>query len=114
VIEKRRFQRFNAALETRYTKSQGHATISSLSDTKDISRNGLRTKLSKVVNIKDTILMEIRFADKQRIATLARVVWLRPDPSNCNNICGLRFLWISSREILDESIDTIKERQYSK
>jgi c-di-GMP-binding flagellar brake protein YcgR len=111
VTEKRRFERVNTALETRYTKSQCHATISSLSQTKDISRNGLCAKLSKVVHVKDTILMEIRFADKQRIATLAKVVWLRPDPSNCNNICGLKFLWISSREILDQSIETIKERQ---
>jgi c-di-GMP-binding flagellar brake protein YcgR len=111
VIEKRRFKRVDTALETRYTKSQGHATISSLSDTKDISRNGLCAKLSKVVNKKDTILMELRFADKIRIATLAKVVWLRPDPSNCNNICGLRFIWVSSREILEKSIEMIKERQ---
>jgi hypothetical protein len=111
VIEKRRFERINTVLETMYTKSQGHTTISSLSDTKNISRNGLRVKLSKVVHVKDTILMEIRFADKIRIATLAKVVWLRLDPSNCNNICGLRFIWTSSREILDQSIETIKERQ---
>jgi c-di-GMP-binding flagellar brake protein YcgR len=111
MIEKRRFERLDIALETQYTKSQGHATISSLSNTRDISRNGLRTKLSKVVNVKDTILMEIRFADKQRVATLAKVVWLRPDPNKCNNICGLRFIWISSHEILDRSIETIKERQ---
>jgi c-di-GMP-binding flagellar brake protein YcgR len=113
VTEKRRFERLSTALETRYTKSLGHATISSLSNTRDISRNGLCTKLSKVVNKKDTILIEIKLADKQRIATLARVVWLRSDSTNCNNICGLKFLWISSREILDESINTIKKRQYS-
>jgi c-di-GMP-binding flagellar brake protein YcgR len=113
LIEKRRFERVNAGLETRYTKSQGHATISSLSQTKDISRNGLCAKLSKVVNVKDTILMEVRLAGKQSIATLAKVVWLRPDPTNYNNICGLRFIWISSREILDENIETIKVRQHS-
>jgi c-di-GMP-binding flagellar brake protein YcgR len=111
LIEKRSFERVNAAFKTRYTKSQGYATISSLSQTKDISRNGLRVKLSKTINKKDTILMELRFANKIRIATLAKVVWLRPDPTNCNNICGLRFIWVSSRNILDESIDTIKERQ---
>jgi len=110
VVEKRRFERFHTVFETRYTKSQGHATISSLTDTKDISRNGLCSKLSKVVNVKDTILMEIRFVDKVRIATLAKVVWLKADPSNCSNICGLKFLWVSSREILNESIDNIKER----
>ena len=108
MIEKRRFERVDAAFETRYTKSQGHATISSLSTTRDISLNGLCSKLSRVVNVKDTILMEIKLADRQRIATLARVVWLKPDPNNCNNMCGLKFLWTSSREILNESI---KEKQ---
>jgi c-di-GMP-binding flagellar brake protein YcgR len=108
MTEKRRFERVNTAFETRYTKSQGHATISSLSQTKDISRNGLCAKLSKVVNVKDTILMEIRFTNKIRIATLAKVVWLRSDPTNCNNICGLKFLWISSRDIFNQSIAKIK------
>ena len=108
MVEKRRFERFDTALETRYTKSQGHATISSLTDTKDISRNGLCSKLSRVVNVRDTILLEIRFTDKVRVATLAKVAWLKPDPNNCNNICGLKFLWVSSRETLNESIESIK------
>jgi c-di-GMP-binding flagellar brake protein YcgR len=111
VIEKRRFERVNTALETQYTNSQGHATISSLSKTKDISRNGFCAKLSRVINRRDIVLADIRFADKARVAMLARVVWLRPDASNCSNICGLKFLWVSSREILNESIETIKERQ---
>ena len=110
MTEKRRFERFNVALDTRYTKSQGHATISSLTRTKDISTNGLCANLSRTVNVKDTILMEIRFADKVRIATLAKVIWLMPDPSNGHNVCGLKLLWISSREILNESIESIKER----
>ena len=108
MTEKRRFERFNTALETRYTKSQGHTTISSLTNTKDISRNGLCSTLSRVVNVKDTILMEISLADKVRIAALAKVLWLRPDPDNRSNICGLRFLWISSRGKLNESIENIK------
>ena|GEM_PF-2141656 len=106
MIEKRRFERFHTVFETRYTKSQGHATISSLTDTKDISSAGLCSKLSKGVNVKDTILMEIRFADKVRIATLAKVVWLKADPSNRNNICGLKFLWISSKSLLNDHILT--------
>ena len=111
MTEKRRFERFNTALETRYAKSQGHVTISSLSRTKDISLRGLRIPLSRTVNKQDTMLMEIRFTDKVRVTTLARVVWLHPDTSNGHNICGLKFVWVSSREILDQSIETIKESQ---
>jgi len=108
VTEKRRFERFNVTLDTRYTKSQGHTTISSLTNTKDISRNGLCSTLSRVVQLKDTILIEISLADKVRIAALAKVLWLRPDPDSRSNICGLRFLWISSRAVLNESIENIK------
>ncbi len=104
MAEKRHFKRVSTALETRYTKSQGPATVSSLSNTKDISRNGLCAKLSKVVNKKDTILMEIRFADKERIAVLAKVIWLKPNPGNHSNICGLKFLWISSRTMLRKAV----------
>ena len=111
VVEKRRFERFNTALETRYTRSQGHVTISSLSTTQDIGLGGIRANLSRTVNRKDTILLEVRFSDKIRVATLAKVVWLKPYNTNGHNICGLKFLWISSREVLDESIETIKERQ---
>ena len=111
MTEKRRFERFHTAFETRYTKSKGHTTISSLTNTKDISSAGLCSKLSKVVNIKDTILLEVRFADKVRVATLAKIVWLKADLNNCNNICGLKFLWVSSRETLNESIEHVKERQ---
>ena len=113
MTEKRRFERFNTALEARYAKSQGHVTTSSLSTTQDIGLGGIRANLSRTVNRRDTILLEVRFSDKIRIATLAKVVWLKPDNTNGHNICGLKFLWVSSREILNQSIETIKERQYS-
>ena len=111
LTEKRRFERFDVALDTRYTKSQGHVTISALSRTKDISTNGLCANLSRTVDRRDTILLEVRFSDRIRVATLAKIVWFKPDDTNGHNIYGLKFLWVSSREILDQSIEIIKERQ---
>ena len=108
MTEKRRFQRCDAALDARYTKSKGLVTISALSKTKNISLNGLCSKLSRVISVKDIILVEIKLIGKMRIAVLAKVVWLKPDNTNEHNICGLKFLWISSREVLDESIEKIK------
>ena len=108
MTEKRRFERFDTALETRYAKSQSHVTISSLSTARDIGLGGINANLSRTVDLKDTILVELKFADKIRIATLAKVVWSMPDLSNGHNICGLKFLWVSSREMLNESIESIK------
>ena len=76
-----------------------------------MSLYGTCASLSRTVSRKDTLLMEIRLADKIKIAALAKVVWLRPDNTNGHNICGLKFLWVSSREVLDQSIEIIKERQ---
>jgi c-di-GMP-binding flagellar brake protein YcgR len=109
VTEKRCFERFDSSFETRYAKSQHHVTISSLSCADDIGLGGVRANLSRTVDLKDTILMELRFSDKIRIATLAKVVWLKPDLSNGHNICGLKFLWISSREILDERLSSLRD-----
>jgi hypothetical protein len=107
MADKRHFQRFNIIHEARYTKSQGLVTISALSKTKNISLNGLCSKLSSVISVKDTILVEIKLADKIKVAVLAKVVWVKASPGECRNVCGLKFLWISSQEILDKYIETI-------
>ena len=107
MTEKRRFERFNTAIKARYVKSQGHVTISSLSRTQDIGIGGIRANLSRTVDRRDTILLEVRFSDKIRIATLARVVWLKSDNTNGHNICGLKFLWVSSREVLGERLSSL-------
>jgi c-di-GMP-binding flagellar brake protein YcgR len=109
VIEKRRFERFNEVLEARYIMSQGRIATSSLSQTRDIGLGGLCANFSRTVSKRDIILIEIRFTDKTRIATLAKVVWLRSDLSSAHNICGLKFIWISSREILNEKLLSLRD-----
>ena len=105
--DKRRFERFDAVLDTRYTKSQGIVTLSALSKTKNISLNGLCSKLSRAVRAKDTILVEVKLIGKVKIAVLARVVWAKTASDKCSNICGLNFLWVSSQEMLDKYIEKI-------
>jgi hypothetical protein len=107
VTEKRRFERISTALETRYTKSQGIVTISALSNTKNISLNGLCSKLSRTVRAKDTILVEVKLIGKVKIAVLAKIVWAKATPDKCSNLCGLKFLWVSSQEMLDKHIEKI-------
>jgi hypothetical protein len=104
MVEKRKSKRVKVRLHTRYTKVKGPVTISSFCDVENMSLDGLCSALSKIVNVKDTLLIEIKSADKQRLATLAKVMWLKPDPSNNHNMCGLKFLWVSSKPLLGSSI----------
>ena len=113
MTEKRRFQRCDAVLDARYTKSKGLVTLSALSKTKNISLSGLCLKLSRAVSAKDTILIEIKLIGKMRIAVLARIAWMKTAPDKCSNICGLKFLWISSREILNERLSSLRTTEGS-
>jgi c-di-GMP-binding flagellar brake protein YcgR len=105
MLDKRKSKRVKARLKTRYTKVHGPVTISSSCMTKNLSLDGLCSALSKIISVKDTLLIEIKSSDKQRLAALAKVIWLKPDPSNGHNICGLKFLWVSSKPLLDSRIE---------
>jgi len=109
--ERRRFRRFKAVTEARYTKVEGHATISSLSITRDISSQGLCANLSRMIKKGDELLIELdSFCNNKKLAALARVAWLRLDNNNRHNMCGLKFLWVSSEPLLNDRIILTKER----
>lgn len=109
--ERRRFRRFKAVTEVRYTKVEGHATISSLSITRDINSKGLCSNLSRMIKKGDELLIELdSFYNDKKLAALARVAWLRLDNNNGHNMCGLKFLWVSSEPLLNDRIILAKER----
>jgi len=111
--ERRRFRRFKAVTEARYTKVEGHATISSLSITRDISSQGLCTNLSRIIKKGDELLIELdSFCTRKKLAALAKVAWRRPY-NNGHNICGLKFLWVSSEPLLNDHIILTKERTFT-
>lgn len=111
VKERRKHKRFKVVTEARYTKLEGHATINSVSVTRDISSGGLCTSLSRMIKKGDELLVELKsFCNQKKLATLAKVAWLTPDNKNGHNICGLEFLWVSSEPLLNEHIILTKER----
>ena len=103
--EKRRFKRVNSLLRLKYTKADGCVTVQSSSTATNISLGGLYTSLSKIVKKGDDLLMElISPHDNKRIAVLSKVAWTKLVDDNRHNICGLKFLWVSSKLLLNECI----------
>lgn len=100
--ERRKFKRYKAILDTRYTKVEGYVTISSLTATKNICLGGLCTTLSKVVKRGNKLIIELGSPYKKTIAALAEVIWVKKEDNNRRNICGLKFLWLSSKSLLSD------------
>jgi len=102
--EKRKFRRWKADLPANYTKVEGCVTMNSSSVIKDISLGGLCASLSKIVKKGDELLVEVTSQRGKKIATLAKVVWMDRINKGTGNMCGLKFLWISSKSMLNDSI----------
>ena len=102
--ERRHYKRFNAQLETNYTKAEGLVTISSLSRSDDISAGGLRATFSRIIKTGDSILIQLKLHSNKRLVILAKVVWSKPMNGNGKNLCGLNFSWVSPKSLLEECI----------
>ena len=104
--ECRAFRRFNSTLDISYTKVEGCFTLNSLSVTQDISFKGISTLLSKLVKKCDDILVEIsNIYDDRTLVALCKVVWIKSDIETPYNRCGLKFLWLSSKSVLNDCIE---------
>lgn len=107
--ERRRFERFNVSLDANYMKVQGHATMSSLTAIKNISLGGICASLSKLVRKGDELMIELTSPQNRSLAALAKVKWVKPEEEDGGNICGLEFLWVSSKSILGNYVSFAKE-----
>lgn len=75
--ERRRFPRYEAALEVRYS-TQGKASIESHTVTKNISRVGLCMPMTRIVKTGDLIDIAIKPTDSDNhIAAVGKVVWAK-------------------------------------
>ncbi|NQT90761.1 MAG: PilZ domain-containing protein [Candidatus Omnitrophica bacterium] len=104
--ERRRFRRFPTAMEARYTKVKGHLTINSLGRSNDISLGGLCVRLGRIVKNGDELLIEIDLPQDKKLATLAKVVWIKATEREGYpyNMCGVQFQWVSSDTLLSRCI----------
>jgi len=71
---------------------------------KNISLGGLCAILGRVIKRGDDLLIELDLPYNKRLATLAKVVWVKPSDNNRGNICGVKFLWASPPPLLKEYI----------
>ena len=106
--ENRRFRRFNTLLQSRYTAVKGCATIYSQSLIEDISPGGLCATLSSIIKPKDEMLVDIASPVNDVIVALVSVLWIKPFEASIHNTCGMKFLWISSSDKLNDCINNIK------
>lgn len=109
IKNKRKFERFKAALDAEYTKVEGCAVINSLTITKNISSGGLCAALSRIIKIGDDLLIELDPPNNKRLATLVKVVWAKPQGNNNRSICGLKILWVSSQTLLKNCVTYARE-----
>ena len=104
MIERRRFRRFNVALDANYMKVEGHATISSLATIKNISLGGVCASLSKLVRKGDELMIEFKSPYNKSLAALAKVQWVAPHEEERGSTCGLEFLWVTSKAVLGDYV----------
>jgi hypothetical protein len=108
--DKRRSKRFKASQRLKYTKVDGHITVHSSSILKDVSHDGLCTTLSKLVKKGDELLVGFSLHGTKTVSALAKVIWAEKMADDIRNMCGLRFLWLSSEDSLDRYLKNIANR----
>ena len=108
--ERRSFKRYEAALDTRYMKVIGCVTLDSVGVTKNVGFGGVCTTLNRLIKKGDELLIDLDIPlSGKGMATLVRVVWERSVDDNRRNMCGMRFLWVSSEPLLDECVAYARE-----
>ena len=100
--EKRRFERYQIAFDVSCIKAGG-SSITSYGKTRNIGLAGVSLALNRDVNIGDTLMVILKppIRKDKRIAALARVVWRKKQKGGIGCVCGVKFLWISPRSLLE-------------
>lgn len=104
MVERRRFRRYQTTMFAKCLKTTGYVRISSLAAIKNIGLGGLCAILSKMIRRGDKLLLELYLPNDKKLATLAEVIWTKPSEDTGGNICGLKFISISSPSLLKDYI----------
>lgn len=76
--ERRKFPRYESALEVKYA-TKGNAAIESYSVTNNISRLGVRMPMSRLIKHGEVLNLRISPTDaKEPVTAVGKVVWIRP------------------------------------
>lgn len=96
--ERRRFPRYEAAYEVKYS-TQGNAAIESHTVSKDVSRLGLRIPVSRIVKEGNVLTLDIKpYNSGDFVRITGRVVWTRrlTRPAVLESDAGIEFTRIDS------------------
>lgn len=106
--ERRKLRRYRATLDAEYTKVEGCTIINLLTTTKNISLGGLCAALGRMAKRGDDLLVELDSPHNKKLATLVKVVWIKPADGTRRSICGLKFLWLSSKPMLSNWLTSLE------
>ena len=99
--ERRRFPRYDSALEVKYS-TKGKAAIESYTVSKNISRVGIRIPVSRIVKSGDSINLDIAPNDnKGPVSCVGKVVWTKETarPAILEVDAGIEFVKTNPAEI---------------
>src|SRR3989338_2468746 len=98
--ERRMHQRYDSALEVKYS-TPGSVGMEGYTISTNISRGGMRLPLSKFIRTGETIKLEIETNDrKAKVAAVGKVKWSKPisRPSPLQLDAGVEFIRIDSQD----------------
>ncbi len=101
MIERRRFPRYDCAFNVKYC-TRGIAAIESTSTSSNISRMGIRLRVSRIIKIGDMLELDIDPADKKgSVTAIGRVVWTNSpnDVSRFEQDAGIEFKRVDPSEV---------------
>jgi len=101
MIDKRRSPRFQKGFDLNCIKTQISETTQFPGRMLNISSSGLCGRFDTAMDQGDTMIVEAKVEDDKKIAVLARVVWANKSDEGATT-CGVRFLWVSPQDLLDD------------
>lgn len=76
-IDRRKYPRFNLAVEVQYTKHEA-SRAACCGESRDISLGGVCLIAYEIINVADTLSLEIKLPKNNNIKSDAIVRWIRP------------------------------------
>ena len=98
--ERRRYPRYDTALEVKYS-TKGNASIENYTVSHNVSRTGIRLPLTRLIREGDLLDLWIKTNnEKGPVAALGTVAWTRPikRPAPLEIDVGLEFIKINSND----------------
>ncbi|MFC1807570.1 PilZ domain-containing protein [Candidatus Omnitrophota bacterium] len=102
--DRRKYKRYEALLDTLYTRYTGFIKVYSNGDSRNISLGGMSLFVSKLIRKGDELFVEFESPRAKNIIAIAKVAWVDHARSGKNRACGVRFKWAASQAYLSDCV----------